>query len=831
MTGPLNHIRVIDFATPRGEMAGRILADLGAEVIKVEPPQGVDSRRLPPFGPRGPSRGPESPSGDPETNAEPGDSLFWAALGLGKRSVVLDIDNGAQRAQLRRLLLEADVFIESGDPGQLESYGLDYSMIGVLNPSLIYVSITPYGQTGPQAGDPATDLTLEAAGGLLSMQGDHDRPPLPVGYPQAGFHAGAQAAADVVVALYERQRSGLGQQLDVSMQAAIVWTLMNATGYPPNHDDDPPQGGSHRGDPPAELFPGLLIPPVLDCADGQITYGIALPLVGGRTHAAALDWVQQTSPLPAHLQGIDWANWISLVVQKELTPQAVAESIDVVAAFIKTKTLAEIQAFAVPNRMLMGAIYNAEHLLNDPQLAARDYWTPIDGRLHPGPFAKLSATPISLDRPAPSLAQDQDLVEAPRPPRAMPSDLLQASGDRRGAFDGLKVADFAWVGVGPIISKALADHGATVVHVESLTRPDILRLVPPYKRGEAGLDNAQFMANFNSSKLGLATNLATEEGRRLARRLVDWADVVVESFTPGTMAKFGLDYASLSKDRPDLVMLSTCLRGQTGPEAGYTGFGNQGASLAGLMYITGWPDRAPCGPWGAYTDFINPRFGVAALSAALIHRARTGEGQYIDHSQVEAAIHFMEPLLLDYTVNGRIAPAAGHDSLYAAPHGVYPAAGDERWIAIAVETADQWRALRSLAPLDAFADSALDALDARFGQHAAIDEVLRVWTADQDGFELAGQLRACGVPASVVLWPSDLYDDRQLKHREFFVELEHSVMGSTPYDGLVTRFSETPGRLRKAAPALGEDTDHVLRDILALPDDEIAQLAAAAAIS
>ena len=824
MTGPLAHIRVIDFATPRGEMAGRILADLGAEVIKIEPPQGVDSRRLPPLAPR------ELP-GDPETHADPDASLFWAALGLGKRSVVLDIDSGAQRDQLRRLLLEADVFIESGDPGHLESYGLDYGIIGVLNPSLIYVSITPYGQTGPQAGDPATDLTIEAAGGLLSMQGDHDRPPLPVGYPQAGFHAGAQAAADVVVALHERLRSGLGQQLDVSMQAAVVWTLMNATGYPPNHDDDPPQGGRHRGAAPTELFPGLLVPSVLDCADGQITYGIALPLVGGRTHAAALDWVRQSGTLPAHLRDVDWANWISLVVKHELTPQVMAESIDVVAAFIKTKTLAEIQAFSVPNRVLMGAIYNAEHLANDPQLVARDYWTPIDGRLYPGPFAKLSATPISLDRPAPALGQDQDLVDAPRPTRATTSELLQTSGQRRGAFHGLKVADFAWVGVGPIISKALADHGATVVHVESGTRPDILRLLPPYKRGEAGVDNAQFMANFNSSKLGLATNLSTAEGRRLARRLVDWADVVVESFTPGTMAKFGLDHASLSQDRPDLVMLSTCLRGQTGPEAAYTGFGNQGASLAGLMSITGWPDRAPCGPWGAYTDFINPRFGVAALGAALIHRARTGEGQYIDQSQVEAAIHFMEPLVLDYTVNGRVAPAAGHDSLYAAPHGVYPAAGDERWIAIAVETADQWRALCSVAPLDVFADPALDALAARLARRGAIDDALRAWTADQDGFELAGQLRACGVPASVVLWPSDLYHDHQLTHREFFVDLDHSVMGSTPYDGLVTRFSETPGRLRKAAPALGEDTDLVMRDILAVPDDEIAQLAAANALS
>src|SRR5690606_16670510 len=157
--------------------------------------------------------------------------------------------------------------------------------------------------------------------------------------------------------------------------------------------------------------------------------------------------------------------------------------------------------------------------------------------------------------------------------------------------------------------------------------------------------------------------LNVEEGRTIARRLVDWADIVVESFTPGTLARWGLDWETISRDRPDLVMLSTCLRGQTGPERTYTGFGGQGAALAGIHALTGWPDRPPIGPWGAYTDFINPRFGVAALASVLIHRRQTGLGQHIDLGQVEAGIHFIEPLVLDYTVNGRAAGPAGHDSL------------------------------------------------------------------------------------------------------------------------------------------------------------------------
>jgi benzylsuccinate CoA-transferase BbsF subunit len=390
------------------------------------------------------------------------------------------------------------------------------------------------------------------------------------------------------------------------------------------------------------------------------------------------------------------------------------------------------------------------------------------------------------------------------------------------------VADFAWVGVGPITSKALADHGATVVHIESSTRPDTLRTVPPYKDGIPGLDRAQFMANFNSSKLGLACDLKTPEGQEIAWRLIDWADVVVESFTPGTMSRFGIGYESIVKRRPEIVMLSTCLRGQTGPEKDYTGFGGQGAALAGIHSLTGWPDRAPCGPWGAYTDFINPRYGVAALTAAILHRERTGQGQHIDLAQTEAGIHFIEPVVLDFTVNGRAWRAQGHDSLYACPHGVYRTAGKERYVAIAVETAAQWRALISVTAIEA-ADIT-ETFDGRLSRRQEIDTALARWCGGRDAFEAAATLRAAGVPACAVLRPSDLYHDAQLAHRRFFVTLEHSVMGPTPYDGLVTKFSATPGCLRKAAPCLGEDTLYVLRDILGFSDDEIAACAAAGAL-
>ncbi len=249
-----------------------------------------------------------------------------------------------------------------------------------------------------------------------------------------------------------------------------------------------------------------------------------------------------------------------------------------------------------------------------------------------------------------------------------------------------------------------------------------------------------------------------------------------------------------------------------------------GAAISGIYSVTGWPDRAPSAPWGAYTDFIGPRYGTAAVAAALIHRQRTGQGQHVDLAQVEAAIHFIEPLVLDYTVNGRSCGPRGHESPTACPHGVYQALGDERYVAIACETVLQWRALRQVAPLDAFAGEKFDGYEARAAADAKIDAALQAWCRAQDAFDLVASLKRAGVPAAVVQRPTELYADGQLAHRNFFVTCEHAVMGATPYDGPVTIFSGTPPQLT-AAPCLGQHSYEVLREILGYSGERIADLA------
>ena len=392
------------------------------------------------------------------------------------------------------------------------------------------------------------------------------------------------------------------------------------------------------------------------------------------------------------------------------------------------------------------------------------------------------------------------------------------------------MADFAWVGVGPLISKALADHGATVAHIESSTRPDVLRGGPPFKDGEPGLDRSQFVANFNSLEARRRAQPRHRRGLELARELIAWADVVVESFTPGTLAKFGLDYESISRDRPELGHAQ-----HLPPRPDGTG-----ADVRRVRAARRLPRRArpghrlarprPLGHLGAYTDFIAPRFGVAALTTALLHRARTGEGQHVDLAQTEAGIQFATPVVMDYLVNGRVAGPNGHASATACPHGTFraavPSATSRSPPRPPSSGAPSWRPRASSAGATrASMRSGSGSLTRRRSRRTS-----RAWCAPQDPWAIADTLAAAGVPASAVQRPSDLYRDPQLAHREFFVTLDHSVMGPTPYDGHVTKFSGTPGILAKAAPALGEDTFHVLSELVGVDEERLAVAAAAGAL-
>ena len=807
--GPLTGLRVLDLSTDRAALCGRTLAELGADVVVVEPPDGADGRRRPPFGPDG--------------------SLHWETVALGKRSVIADLDTDMGRADVRSLAIVADVLVESSSPGAMAAIGLGHDELVVDNPQLISVSVTPYGQTGPKAAWAATDLTVEAAGGRLALQRDADRPPVPVGYPQASFHAGVQAAADVLVALHERGRSGLGQHLDVSMQAVMVHTTMGQVSGARNNDVGESVGTMDDPD-AARAAKLVLLPGIWACADGFV----AAPLTAGALPLVA-HIMREEPDVDDDLRAYDWSRLVADVLRGRVEDELVERGLAVVRRFFAARTKADLYRLAFTGDFRLGPLQSTRDLIGDDHLRERGYFVQVDGVTRPGPAAQSAATPMRVDLPVPRavggaavdhvVRQWRERGDSPR--------VGAATGPRTGeAFEGLRVADLSWVAVGPTISRAFADHGATVVRVESRRRLDVARTLAPWKGDAKGVDDSIWYAHHNAGKLGLTLDLSTPDGVAAARRLIDWADVVIESFSPGTMGRLGLDYETVAATNPGLVMLSTSLLGQSGPMASFAGFGQQAVGLCGISTITGWPDRPPIPPMGAYTDVIAPKFGIAVVAAALLARERAGgRGQHIDLSQVEASIRFIEPLVLDETVNGRTAERPGLASPTACPHGAYAlAGGGNRFVAVAVETEEQWRRLRSItAPaLDRFAAD-LD-LAGRMAQREAIDRALSAWIAAQDG-DVAARLASDGVPAARAAKPAHVAHDPQLEHRGFFVPLEHRAMGRCDYEGLPTIFSAKRRPMHRAAPCLGEHTDHVLTELLGYDAADLDRLRAAGVLT
>ena len=379
-------------------------------------------------------------------------------------------------------------------------------------------------------------------------------------------------------------------------------------------------------------------------------------------------------------------------------------------------------------------------------------------------------------------------------------------------FAGLRVVDFTWYAVGPITTKYLSDYGAEVIKVESVSRPDLLRWAPPWRNATPDINMSQFFATYNTNKLGISLDLNQPEARELVKQLIATADVVTESFSPRAMRKWGLHYDALKQIKPDLVMYSTCQQGQTGPHAGFVGTGNLLAALSGFYQVNGYEGEGPSPIYGAYTDFVVPRMASAALIAALDYRRRTGRGQYIDLSQFEASLHFIAPLLLDYQATGRIAGRTGNQDRQSAPHGIYRCLGEDRWCAIAVSSTTQWQSLCEVLGNPQWTqDDAFATPLNRLRHQSQLDQHIESWTQTQDAFKLMHRLQELGIPAGVAYRSSDFYDDPQLQHRGFFVELDHPSMGPTLYDGPQFMLSRTPADLRPA-PLLASITTTCLKN-------------------
>jgi crotonobetainyl-CoA:carnitine CoA-transferase CaiB-like acyl-CoA transferase len=829
----LSPYRVLDLSDDGALLCGQILADLGADVIQIEPPGGARARARGPFAGGRP---------DPER------SLFWWAYARNKRGIVLDLDTPAGRDALLALAKSADFLIESFPPGEMARRGLGYEALAAANPALCMVSITPFGQQGPKAGWSATDLTLLAAGGPLALTGDEDRAPVRVAVPQAMLHAGAEAAVGALVALHERLASGRGQHVDVSVQQAVTictqaYILADAVGAPTNART---AGGVKVG-----RFRVRLVYPA---KDGHVSITHLFGSTIGPATRRLMEWVYECGYCDAATRDKDWIAYHALLMRGEEPIEEFERVKEAVARCTASKTKAELFQAALDRSLLIAPIATIRDVAASDQLAARAWWrahpgpdeTPVR---YPGPFAHFSAAPIAHRRRAPRLGEHEADLSGDAATRSVGEATTRSAGrattreNLRGAsmgaastggrlpLDGVKILDFMWALAGPLATRTLADYGATVVRIESTRRIDVCRTLTPYLDDEIDAENASVFHTTNAGKRMLTLDPTRPGGRQVVLDLVRWADVVAESFTPKGMKGLGLDYETLRRVKPDLIMLSTCLMGQTGPTARFAGFGNLAAALSGFYELAGWPDRAPAGPFGAYTDYIAPRYNAVAILAALEHRRRTDEGQHIDLSQAEASLHFLAPALLDYFVNGEVASRDGNRDREMAPHGVYPCAGDDRWVAIAVRDERDWRALCTAMETPELAeDPGLASAAARLARCDELDARLCAWTRARPMGEVEALLQARGIPASAVQNSPECVRDPQLRLRGHFVSIPHAGKGQAVVEGSRFRLSRTPARIEAPAPSYGLDNQWVLGDLLGYDDERITELVISGAL-
>ena len=807
----LDCYRVLDLSDERGQMAGAILAGLGADVLLVEPPDGSHSRRVGPWLDRDRDRQ---------------HSLSHWVHNRGKRSVVLDLAHSEpDRDELRRLAAGADVLIESATPGDMTSLGLDYEALRDLNPALVYVSISPFGQNGPKARWPATDLTVWASAMVLVLTGDADRAPVRISLPQAFLHAGADAAGGALLALYERGASGLGQHVDVSAQASSLPAAQAYVLAAPLRSVVPRRsgGGARLGSYDAQF--------VWRCRDGYVAVTVLFGAALGPFTARLMAWIHEEGFCDLETRDQDWLGFGARLIAQD--PETVAEYDRlkaIVASFTAAKTKHELFEMAQRRRLLIAPVSTIGDVAASDHLAARGYWDEVDDReiaagtcRVPGPFAQLSATPLPSLGPPPALGADTAvaLTAAPRTPAHLPR-----TPDRSGAppLAGVKVLDLMWVMAGPAITRVLADFGATVVRVESATRIDPARTMAPYLDGIVDVERSGLFYNMNAGKLDLSLDLAQPGSRDVFTELVRWADVVTESFSPGTMEAWGYAYERLRQINPSIIMLSSSLMGQTGPLASFAGYGTLAAPLIGFTDITGWPDRPPSGPFSAYTDYVSPRFGLAALLAALDHRRRTGEGQYIDLSQAEASAHFLAPALLDYSVDGHVLGRGGNADTDMAPHGVYRSQGDDAWVAIACRSDEEWQILCSImGRSDLATEPSLRTLSGRRARAAELDRYVTEWTAGRTDDDAGRCCCERGVPAHAVASGAACAADPQLRARNHFVEVEHPSFGPVTVEAPRLALSRTPGA-PGPIPVLGQHTWELLGETFGYSDEQIAGL-------
>ncbi|MDO8562454.1 MAG: CoA transferase, partial [Candidatus Limnocylindria bacterium] len=630
-------------------------------------------------------------------------------------------------------------------------------------------------------------------------------------------------------ALAARERTGRGQHVDTSMQSAM------ATVLPPA-----PLWWDVVGDEHTRTGPYLLGRSVVGArfrnlwpsADGYVAFAFQGGAIGRHTGRELTRWMGERAPLPAALATVDWDTFDNA----RLTQAQVDELETAVAPFLASLTKAEFYAGCVARGMLGYPVSNAADIQADPQLEARGFWQELrlagDGPAYrfPGGFALFDGARPSLRRGAPRVGEDDAVADGLWPERAA---RRAPAGTRDArALAGLNVVEMGFAAAGPLVGKYLGNLGAEVIRIESSKNLDVFRATyPPYKDNQPGPDRAGMFAFYNDGTRSVTLNLKDPRGVELAKRLIARADVLVESFTPGTVERLGLGPDALRAANPGLVLLRSCNQGQTGPHARHPGYGSQLTALAGFVHLLGEKGRTPALLYGPYIDYVAVGYGLTAVLAALRQRGRTGAGCVIDLSQYEAGVQFVAATILEEQVTSHSPERDENRDRVAAPHGSYPCAGSDHWVALSIWSDDEWRRFtRVLGDPVWAADPALATGAGRRAHTADLDRGIAEWTAARDRADVVRLVRAAGLRVAPVVVMSELFNDPQLVHRNAWPALPHPVIGTV--HGMAPPFllSATPARLERAGPCLGADTEAVLADRLGIGAAERAALREAGAL-
>ena len=792
--GPLGGIQVLDLAGGTAGFCGKLLADLGACVIKVERPGGDPARALGPFWEGGP---------------HPEQSLFFLYHNTNKYGITLELEDGKDRELLRRLLGKADVLIETFPPGYLEKLGLGFKELQAVNPRLILISVTGFGQEGPKKDYASCDLVAAAEGGQMYVSGLPAGTPLKIFGEQSFYTASLFAAIGTILALKRRRHTGEGGHIDISLQEAVAATLDHVLVRHLNDSLLPKRQGNLHWNHDFCCLP---------CRDGHLLVSLS------RQWETLVELLDREG-MAQDLKEDRWRDEAFRTIQLD-------HVLGVIGRWTKTHSAAELFELGQSLQFPWAPVCRLKDILGNEQHRCRGFFRDSDPLL-PGGSPRFPRLPWQLAAPwpasrkgPPGIGEDNARIfqsvkagsEQNGKPIFPPARQEPDKGAPAPLLKGLRVLDFTRVLAGPYTTRLLADFGAEVIKIQSERT----------MRGEESFRSAYYRT-WNRNKRSITLNMGHPEARRIVLALAAESAVVAENFSPRVMANWGLGYEILREVRPELIMISLSAMGHSGPWRDYVAFGPTIQALCGLTYLTAYDEYSPLGPGYAYADAVAGLYGGLAVLAALEHRDRTGQGQYIDLSQFEALCTLLGPFLLDEQANHReIIPGGNRPShIRAAPYGCYRCTGDDRWCAIAACDEGQWQALCRVMGRPAWTgESRFSTLAGRRLQAAELDRRIEAWTDRQEAGELVRRLQKEGVPAGVVRTAEDLAADPQLVERGFFVPLEHPVLGRTITDGQPIRFRNEPPPSWKAAPLPDEDNRYVYRELLGMTEAELADLIA-----